>query len=91
MLDAHNKVQRADGDVDEREEDDEGLVHGLGWDYFLRFCTINEPDVGKESSIGNDSGDNEDILDDDPGSERGDANCNTGAGGDGGDEERSEG
>ena len=91
MLYADYKVQWADGDVDEGEEEDEGLVHGLGWDYLLRFCAINEPDVGKESSIGNDSGDNEDILDDDPGGEGGDANSNTRAGGDGGDEEGGEG
>ena len=52
---------------------------------------ICKPDIGKEDSVGNDSGNNEDILDDDPGGESCDANSNTGAGGDGGDQEGGQG
>ena len=80
-------VQTADDTVSEREEDDEGLVHAFGWFYLFCLFTICEPDIGQEHCIGNDSSDNEDILDDDPGCEGGDTNSNCGAGGYGGHQE----
>ena len=91
MSEADTPVGDDDNKVGEGEERDEHLVCRPGR-IVLRLLTAPcEPDVDKNTGIAKDGSNNEDILDDDPGTESRDANSHRRTGGDGGHQESSEG
>ena len=83
----YSPVSDGDGKVDSWEDNDEDLVNIPGWTLLILFTASSISDIDENNSIGEDSGDNEDILDENPGSEGRDTNSYRRAEGDGGDKE----
>ena len=76
-------VDSDDDKVEEGEDDDEYLVSCYNCILLDLFRATSKSDISEEDSIGHDSSNNEEILDDDPSSESRDTNSNMRAGGDG--------
>ena len=78
-------IDYGDDEVDQGEDEDKSLICAFSKFFLLLISAIWESEIGKKNSISHDSSNDEDILDDDPSSERSDTNSNRRAGGDGGD------
>ena len=87
MYKTYSPVSYGDGKVDSRKYNDEDLVNIIGWPLIILLTASSISDVVENNSVGKDSGDNEDILDENPGSEGRDTNSYRRAEGDGGDKE----
>ena len=83
----YSPVSDGDGKVDSWEDNDEDLVNIPGWTLLILLATSSISDIDENNSIGENSGDNEDILDENPGSEGRDTNSYWRTEGDGGDKE----
>ena len=87
MHKTYSPVSDGDGKVDSWEDNDEDLVNIPGRTLLILLATSSISDIDENNSVGKDSGDDEDILDENPGSEGRDTNSYRGAEGDSGDKE----
>ena len=91
MHKTYTPVNGGDDKVNRRKDNDEDLVSILGTTFLILLATSSISDIDENKSVGENSGDNEDILDEDPGSEGRDANSYRRTEGDGGDKKSCQG
>ena len=84
MSKTDNPVDGSNEKVDEREDNNENLVSITCWILLILITSSSISDEEENDSISEDSSNNKDILDEDPGSESRDTNSNRWTGGDGG-------
>ena len=76
MEDAYYPIKAANDEVEKREHRDEDSINAFCSQDLQFLLTSIESNIGKKSCVGNYGGNNEKVLNDDPGSKRCDANSN---------------